>query len=208
MFEFEGLSFEWTGHDGFRIARSGGKVIYTDPFRLGSKYRNRNDADLVLISHNHFDHLSTDDLRHIASAETTYVAARECADKLREIAAADKIMGILPGDKIEIEGVRIEAIPAYNTDKTFHPKQDLKVGFVISDRGIRTYHAGDTDEISEMVSVKPDIALLPVSGTYVMTAEQAAHAVNDKIKPRKLAIPMLNVTRQPCCSMALRLWTK
>lgn len=189
MFQFEGLNFDWTGHDGFRI-EIGGKVVYIDPFRLGPRHKNRNDADLALISHNHFDHLSIDDLRQVASAKTVYVAAKECAEKLKEIAAPDKIRGVLPGDSVEFVGIKVEAVPAYNTNKTFHPRQDRKVGFVISAGGLRIYHTGDTDEIPEMSSVNPDVALVPVSGTYVMNAEEAARAVNEKIKPKKLAIPM------------------
>ncbi|MER3407921.1 MAG: Zn-dependent hydrolase, partial [Nitrososphaera sp.] len=77
-----------------------------------------------------------------------------------------------------------------NTNKSFHPEADRKVGFVVTLNGLRIYHAGDTDEIPEMAQVKPDVALVPVSGTYVMTADEAARAVNEKIKPRMLAIPM------------------
>ena len=188
MLEFDGIQFEWTGHDGFRIAADN-KTIYIDPFRLGHKYQHKNDADIVLITHSHFDHLSVEDLRHIISDRTTVVAAVECEGKLGNL--KPKVQKSLqPGDNAMIDGVAVEAMPAYNTNKKFHPKGDLKVGFVVDFASNRIYHTGDTDEIPEMNATKPDIALVPVSGTYVMTAEEAAHAVNEKIKPKKLAIPM------------------
>jgi L-ascorbate metabolism protein UlaG (beta-lactamase superfamily) len=188
MLEYDGLNFEWTGHDGFRIA--GDKVIYIDPFQLGPKQKKRNDADVVFISHNHFDHLSIEDLQQVVSKKTEIIAAMECVDKLTGITSS-QVKGVAPGDKLEVQGMQVEVVPAYNTNKTFHPKRDAKVGFVITTNGgRRIYHTGDTDEIPEMSGLAPDIALVPVSGTYVMTAEEAAHAVNEKIKPKKLAIPM------------------
>ena len=97
---------------------------------------------------------------------------------------------VAPGDRATVKGIKIEIVAAYNTNKAFHPKQDGKVGFVITLNGLRVYHCGDTDEISEMSEVKPDVALVPVSGTYVMTADEAAKAVDGRIKPKMLAIPM------------------
>ena len=97
---------------------------------------------------------------------------------------------VRPGDRLEIEDTPIEIIPAYNTNKKFHPKDDKKVGFIFTINNQRIYHAGDTDIIPEMKSVNVDIALVPVSGTYVMTSDEAAKAVNDLIKPRKFVIPM------------------
>jgi L-ascorbate metabolism protein UlaG (beta-lactamase superfamily) len=187
MLEHNGISFQWLGHDGFRISHDG-KTVYFDPYKLKSQH-NKKDADLVLISHNHFDHLSIEDLARVVSSKTHIVAAKECVSKLKGVGASD-IKGVAPGDRTSIEGVSIEAVAAYNTNKTFHPKADGKVGFVITLNNLRIYHSGDTDVIPEMDGVNPDIALVPVSGTYVMTAEEAARSVNEKIKPRQLAIPM------------------
>jgi L-ascorbate metabolism protein UlaG (beta-lactamase superfamily) len=186
--EFNGVSFHWLGHDGFRIV-AGGKTIYIDPYQLSKAQHNRNDADIALISHNHFDHLSMDDLRHVVSKKTSIVAAKECVDQLRAAGTAE-VKGAAPGDRLVVQGLQIEILPAYNTNKKFHPKADNKVGFVITAGNLRIYHTGDTDDIPEMSQAKPDVALVPVSGTYVMTAEEAARAVNEKIKPKKLAIPM------------------
>lgn len=186
--EFNGVTFQWLGHDGFRIS-AGGKVIYIDPYQLSSAQHNKNDADIILISHNHFDHLSMDDLKHVVGKKTSIIAAKECIDQLKAAEAAE-IKGVAPGDKATVQGMQVEAVAAYNTNKKFHPKADNKVGFVITINGMRIYHTGDTDDIPEMSTAKPDVALVPVSGTYVMTAEEAAKAVNEKIRPKKLTIPM------------------
>jgi L-ascorbate metabolism protein UlaG (beta-lactamase superfamily) len=186
--DFNGVSFHWLGHDGFRII-AGGKVIYTDPYQLSKAQHDKNDADVVLISHNHFDHLSMDDLKHVIGKKTSVVAAKECIDQLKAAGAAE-IKGVAPGDRIAVQGLQVEVLAAYNTNKKFHPKADGKVGFVITAGNLRIYHTGDTDDIPEMSAAKPDIAFVPVSGTYVMSAEEAAKSVNDKIKPTKLAIPM------------------
>ena len=187
MLDYKGIRFHRTGHDGFRII-AGGKTVYVDPYQLTAAQHNRRDADIVMISHNHFDHLSMDDLRHVVSKKTAIVAAKECADQLRPLGV--EVKAVVPGDRVTVQDVQIEAVAAYNTNKTFHPKADRKVGFVFTLAGMRIYHTGDTDDIPEMSSVNPDIALVPVSGTYVMTAEEAANAVNEKIRPKMLAIPM------------------
>lgn len=167
----------WLGHDAFRI--SSGKTIYFDPFQIV----NGEPADLILISHDHFDHCSPEDVRKIQGLQTTIVTEENSAKKLK-----GHIQVLKPGDKTNIQGIEIEAVPAYNTDKNFHPKANQWLGFVLTIGGVRIYHAGDTDFIPEMKDVKADIALLPVSGTYVMTAEEAVQAALT-ISP-EIAIPM------------------
>ena len=188
MLDFSGVKFQWLGHDGFKLTVEG-KVIYIDPYKISEFYHNKNDADIILISHNHFDHLSMDDIRHILGNNTTIVAAKECTDQLKNDMAAET-KAVVPGDRLTVQGIPIETVAAYNTNKHFHPKADGKVGFIITLNILRIYHSGDTDDIPEMSTTEPDVALVPVSGTYVMTAEEAAKAVNEKIKPKKLAIPM------------------
>lgn len=170
-------NIHWLGHDTFKII--GDKVIYTDPFKIKKKDK----ADVILITHEHYDHCSPDDVKKIQGPDTVIVTTPDCAKKL-----SGDIRTVKPGDKIKVSGIEIEAVPAYNTNKQFHTRDKNWVGYIFTVRGERIYIAGDTDRIPEMKNLKVDIALLPVSGTYVMTAEEAIEAALD-IKP-KVAIPM------------------
>jgi len=188
MFEYKGIKIRWLGHDSFSLA--GNVTIMIDPYKITKQDK----ADLILISHNHFDHLSVDDIKNISTEHTSIVAAKECIDMIKGFSFKEKI-GISPGEEKTVKGIKIKSVPAYNLDKInpdtkkpFHPKEDNKVGFLFELNGITVYHTGDTDLIPEMSDLKPEIALVPVSGTYVMTAQEAAKAV-EKIKP-KIAIPM------------------
>lgn len=181
------LDIQRIAHDTFRIA--GSKVIYTDPFKV----QNKDKADVIVLSHDHFDHFSMDDLSKVCTEETRVVASTLCKDGLKNV-KAKQVMYLDSGQKVKVDSVEIEAVPAYNVNKfkspgePFHPKEKGGLGFVIQIDGTRVYHAGDSDVIPEMKSIKCDVALLPVSGTYVMTAEEAAQAA-EAIKPR-VAIPM------------------
>lgn len=167
----------WLGHDSFRL--DGPPVIYFDPWQLPAGAPR---ADLVLVSHDHHDHCSPDDIKQISGPKTVVVANPSAAAKLTGARV------IRAGEKLTIGDVTIEAVPAYNTNKKFHPKSAGHVGYIITVSGERLYHAGDTDHIPEMKAFRCDVALLPVSGTYVMTAAEAAEAFND-IQPA-VAVPM------------------
>ena len=181
------LEFTRIAHDTFKI--KGSKVIYTDPFKVA----NRDEADIVLLSHEHFDHLSLEDLNKVIFPGTTIVASLLCKEGLKGVQVKETRF-LDPGGKFSVGKIEIEAVPAYNVNKfrepgkVFHPKEGKGLGFVISMDGTRVYLAGDTDFIPEMKDIKCDVALLPVSGTYVMTAEEAAHAAA-AINP-KIAVPM------------------
>jgi len=169
---------KWLGHDGFLI-KGDGKVIVIDPFQV----KECEPADLILVSHEHYDHCSPEDVQNILKDSTVIITEADSAAKL-----SGNIQVVQPGDKVSAAGISVETVPAYNTNKAFHPKANGWLGFVITVAGVRVYHAGDTDVIPEMDSVQADIALLPVSGTYVMTVQEAVEAAK-MIKP-KVVIPM------------------
>lgn len=164
----------WLGHASIRIDAS--KTIYFDPWKIkGGK-----QADLILITHDHYDHCSPDDVKKIQGKETVIVTVKGCADQLK-----GNIKIVKPGDKIEpFKGVKVEVVPSYNRAKQFHPKAKGYAGYIVEVDGVRVYHAGDTDFIEEMKTFKVDIALLPVGGTYTMDwkdAVEAARALNPKV---------------------------
>ncbi|MBI5191405.1 MAG: MBL fold metallo-hydrolase [Nitrospirae bacterium] len=170
---------EWLGHDAFKV-ESGGVVIYTDPFKLGAGLPT---AGLILVTHEHYDHCSPEDIAKVAGKDTVIVSPGDCDGGLK-----GDVRRVKPGDRLSVKGIDIEVVPAYNTNKKFHPKGNGWVGYIFTVDGQRIYIAGDTDRIPEMKGYRCDIALLPVSGTYVMTAEEAAQAAED-IGPR-VAVPM------------------
>jgi L-ascorbate metabolism protein UlaG (beta-lactamase superfamily) len=168
---------KWLGHDGFMINAS--KKICFDPYQISIDEK----ADLILITHDHFDHCSPEDVVKIQNDKTIIVTEKDSAKKI-----SGNIRSIKPGDVVDIDQIKIEGIRAYNVNKNFHPKANDWLGFIVEVDGVRIYHAGDTDLIPEMKDIRTDIALLPVSGTYVMTALEAVEAAK-KINP-KIAIPM------------------
>ncbi len=168
----------WLGHDAFKIAAS--KIIYLDPFELAGELE---PADVICITHEHYDHCSPEDVARIQREGTILVAPRTCKPKLR-----GDVRLVKAGDMVKIDDLTIEALPAYNVNKKFHPREAGGLGYLLTVDGTRIYHAGDTDPIPEMEGLEVDIALLPVSGVYVATAEEAVEAAQ-KIKP-KVVIPM------------------
>ncbi len=176
--EIGNISLTWLGHDTFLI--EGEKVIYTDPYILPE---NPKKADLILITHDHYDHCVPDKVKQIQKSDTVIVTTPDCARKL-----TGNIKGIRPGQSVTIGDITIRAVPAYNLGKQFHPKTSGWVGFVFNVSGTTVYLAGDTDFIPEMNGLKPDIALLPIGGKFTMDIDQAVEATL-AIEP-KTVIPM------------------
>ena len=167
----------WLGHASIKI--TGEKTVYVDPYQI----EGGETADLILITHDHYDHLSQEDLKKIQGEKTVIVTTASSAEKVR-----GNVKTVSPGDTLTVEGVEIHALPAYNIDKQYHPKDRAYVGFLFKVGGKTYYHAGDTDLIPEMKDLKPDVAFLPVGGTFTMNAQEAANAVKE-IQP-KVVVPM------------------
>lgn len=180
MYRFGNWQLRWLGHDSFQLTNPG-RTIYIDPFEVD---RGR-PADYIFITHEHYDHFDKTSLDRLANINTVFFGPKSVTDQFDDHVA----ITLLPGETHEAQEMSVQAVAAYNINKDFHPKQDSKLGYIIKLDNHRLYHAGDTDLIPEMDSLgEIDIALLPVSGKYVMTAAEAVAAVKT-IKPA-VAIPM------------------
>lgn len=175
-------------HSSIRI--SGRLTLYFDPYRI----RNENhDADIILITHDHFDHFSPEDIRKIIKEDTVLVLP-ECMHNLNMREPDKGVPGdsveykyVAPEGVVEVKGLIIKAVPAYNRMKPFHPKSKRYVGYLVKMDEVTYYVAGDTDSTPENQAVKCDVALVPVGGKFTMNYKEAASLVNS-IRPR-LAIP-------------------
>lgn len=170
-------------HSSIRINKE--KIIYIDPFKIDKNY---NDADVIFITHDHYDHYSEEDIDKIKKEGTVFVVPEELLTKLL-VKGYNKndITIVEPNKQYMIQGIKFETVPAYNTNKAFHPKENEWVGYIIEIKGIRYYIAGDTDITEENKKVKCDVAFVPVGGTYTMDFKEAARLINE-IKP-KIAVP-------------------
>ena len=158
-------------HSSIRIDE--GQIIYVDPFKIADE---KHDADIILITHDHFDHLSCDDIRKVMKEDTVIVCPTS-VDAPEEMGLTVVKAGT--DEKITVKGIEIETVRAYNIQKAFHPKENGWLGYIINSAGHgRIYIAGDTDITAEAKQVKCDIALLPVGGTYTMDTQQAADLAN------------------------------
>ena len=171
-------------HSSIKI--SGEYVIYIDPFKINKEY---NDADLIMITHSHFDHYSEEDIDKVKKQDTVIMGTKDLQEKFLSYGFnEDKIIIVEPNKQYAYKNINVETIPAYNVNKKFHPKENGWVGYIITINGVRYYIAGDTDITEENSRVKCDVALVPIGGTYTMIATEAANLVNT-IMP-KYAIPV------------------
>jgi L-ascorbate metabolism protein UlaG (beta-lactamase superfamily) len=178
-------NIHWLGHDSFRL--DGTTTVFIDPWKLAP---GQPQAGVILITHEHFDHLSADDVEKIAAPDTVVVGPASVTGQISGL----ETVTVAAGDGVDVRGVQVLAVPAYNLDKfrapgqPYHPREAGHLGFVVALDGVRYYHAGDTDVVPEMADVRCDVALLPVGGTFTMTWEEAAEAC--ELIDAAAAVPM------------------
>ena len=176
---------ECLGHSTIKINKDN-KIIYIDPYNISDGI---NDADYIFITHNHYDHFSEEDIKKVKNNETIIIITEDLyTNTLKSGFNGMNIITVKPNENYQVEGIKFSTIPAYNTNKTFHPKENNWVGYTIELEGSKYYIAGDTDITDENKKVKCDVAFVPVGGTYTMDFKEAAHLINE-IKP-KIAVPI------------------
>jgi len=171
------VKITWLGHASFKI--EGKSKVYIDPWKIEEK----DEADLILITHSHYDHLSPEDIAKIQGKKTSILAPLDATGKLRGY-----VRGVKPGESLSLKEMNLQIIPAYNLGKPYHPKGNNWVGYLLEMEETSVYHSGDTDFIPEMGKINPYLALLPIGGTYTMGVEDALKAVQS-LNPH-LVIPM------------------
>lgn len=170
-------------HSSIRI--EGKEILYFDPFRIEEE---SHDADIIFVTHDHFDHFSPEDIAKLKNSMTLLICPESMKNRLAESGIDWEHTELVePGDELEVDGIMITAVPAYNVGKQFHPKENAWVGYLVTMDGITYYVAGDTDINADVNAVSCDAALLPCGGTYTMNAAEAAELACT-IAP-KLAIP-------------------
>jgi L-ascorbate metabolism protein UlaG (beta-lactamase superfamily) len=184
------IELKWLGHSGFFIKNS--RVIYIDPYNIKEGMEK---ADIILITHSHYDHCSVADIEKIVQDGTKIIITADCQSKITRFNVPIKMEVVEPGQELDIGDIKISVLPAYNLDKHFHPKDENWVGYILKMNNLIIYHAGDTDLIPEMQKLtgymqqgKEFVALLPIGGRFTMNVEEAAEAAK-LIKP-SIAIPM------------------
>ncbi len=160
-------------HSAIRI--EGSKVLYFDPYHLTEE---PHDADVIFVTHDHFDHFSAEDVKKVLKDGTLLICPATSRETVAQsgVLPEERIIPMEPGDETVLGSTQVSAVAAYNIGKKFHPKENRWLGYVVTLDGVSYYVAGDTDATPELLSVKADVALLPVGGTYTMTAEEAAEA--------------------------------
>ncbi len=173
-------NIKWFGHASLML-KIDGKNIFIDPWKL-KKVKEK--ADIILITHSHFDHFSEDDIKKILKPDTFLYSSEDVVNK---VSVKNKKI-IKPFEEVSSGSIIIKGFPAYNTNKNFHPKSNNWLGFIIEYGGVSIYIAGDSDVTEEAKKIKANIMILPIGGTYTMNDFEAAELVN-LVKP-EYAIPI------------------
>ena len=163
------------------IKFSKGLIIYFDPYKIDRDYH---DADIIFITHDHYDHYSPLNIKKVIKDDTIIVAPQDIGEKL----STNNIIGVVPNKNYEVLNIKFKTIPAYNVNKNFHPKENNWVGYLLEYNNIKYYIAGDTDITKENQDIVCDVAFVPIGGVYTMDYQEAAKLIN-KIKPR-IAVPI------------------
>ena len=163
------------------IKFSMGLIIYFDPYKIDRDYH---DADIIFITHDHYDHYSPLDIKKVIKDDTIIVAPQDIGEKL----STNNVIGVVPNKNYEVLNIKFKTIPAYNVNKNFHPKENNWVGYLLEYNNIKYYIAGDTDITKENQDIVCDVAFVPIGGVYTMDYQEAAKLIN-KIKPR-IAVPI------------------
>lgn len=175
----------WYGQGSLRFVTEG-KVVYIDPLWI---VEDKHDADVILITHSHFDHLSEDDISKVINENTIILAPQNCVDQLKT-AFANKILAVNPGEKHIVNGINIQAVWAYNIVKTqYHPRENNWLGYIVTTQDGKYYYTGDTEKIPEMNKLDVDVIFLPLGQVYTMDSVQQAADVA-KVTNAKIAVPV------------------
>lgn len=181
MFELDGINV--LKHNSIKIKKE--KIIYIDPFQIDIP---AHDADLILCTHSHYDHFSPKDILAVANESTVIITTSDCKKEVEKMGFIEQNCYYIKAyDELQFENIEIKAIPAYNKNKEFHPKENNWVGYLLKIENNIYYIAGDTDKTKEASKIECDVAFLPVGGTYTMNYIEAA-VLTKKIKP-KFVIP-------------------
>ena len=167
------------------IRIEGSKIVYFDPYRITDKLH---DADIICITHSHYDHFDPDSIWNVSKPETVFAAPKTMASDMEKVADSDRLFLLSPGEDLQIGEISISTVPSYNKLKPFHPKHEQFLGYILAMDGRRYYIAGDTDAIKDIQGVECDVALVPIGGKFTMNAKDAAGLIN-KIRPA-VAIPI------------------
>ena len=154
------------------------KIIYFDPFQIEKE---NHDADIIFITHDHYDHFSIEDIKKIEKEDTVYVIP----DCMYNLLGGENVVVVNSGEKVNVEGYEVVVVPSYNREKQFHPKEKGYVGYIVEIEGQRVYVSGDCDVNDDMKNIRCDIALIPIGGHYTMDYKEAAEYINS-IRPKKV----------------------
>ena len=175
-------NIELLGHSGIKII--GESTIYVDPYKVENPI---NDADYIFITHSHYDHYSPEDVAKLKKENAVIIVPNDLVNEVTKLGFKN-IIGVVPKNQYKLENISFITVNSYNIGKSFHPKENNWVGYIINVNNTKYYITGDTDFVEEMKEVKCDIALVPIGGTYTMDYKDAARFVNE-IKP-KIVIPI------------------